>query len=157
MEFILLATSSIYERLTNNHIALIIYQTLLEAVENDLDLDSLYTISVQNIFKSVVEQGCKDTLSCVILFFESFVVLWEQKNIEAIKYKIKNLAERVYIHQSERYYNYLKKIFIDDDIVSRLESRSVIINNNINNNNNNNINIIRETKFYCCGIFGSTK
>jgi hypothetical protein len=157
MDFIILATSSIYERLTNNYITLIIFQILLEGIENNLSLDDLYSNCVQYIFKTAIEKGVKDTLSCIIIFFESFITLYENRNVEFVKYKIKILSERIYINQSEKYYNYVKKIFIDDDHSNNRLERSVIINNNINNNNNNNINIIKETKFYCCGIFGTTK
>jgi protein phosphatase 2C family protein 2/3 len=156
MDFIILGTGAIYERLSNNHIAYLVFQALYDAIENKLPLDLLYTNSLQNIFKEAIEKGVKDTLSCIIIFFESFLSLYETRNIEFVRYKLKFLSERIHLQQSERYYNYIRKIFVDDDPnVNRLE-RSVIINNNINNNNNNNINIIKETKFYCCGIFGGS-
>jgi hypothetical protein len=157
MDFIVLATAPLYERLTNNYIALIIFQTLLEGIENDYRIDLLYSNCLQNLFKTAIEKGVKDTLSCVILFFESFITLYENKNVEFVKFKIKTLSEKIYLREAEKYYNYIKKVFTDDEYTGNRLERSVIINNNINNNNNNNINIIKETKFYCCGIFGSTK
>jgi serine/threonine protein phosphatase PrpC len=179
IDFLLIINQSICLNLNNSNICQLVYEALIEAIESHLKLEMLYDAIITKLIRECINLGIQQTLSCIILIFDSFIKLYDYKNIDIIRQKITNISER----PGNIYNNFIKKIFCGDEN-NRSSNNITVINNNINNINyntnynygnhntnivinnptpsleqspSNKINITKETKYFFCGIFTSAK
>jgi serine/threonine protein phosphatase PrpC len=160
-DFIVLISDSIHERLNNSAILLILYESLIEVIENGYGLEYLYSYCVQQIFKSVLSEYPNETVTCLIIFFSNFTDLFISKNKEYIRSRIDFINSKPNSLFEEFYNNRENLIrmnnFSNYELLNNKPIKEMNENTNQNqtknmiiNNINNNISITKETKIYCC-------
>jgi protein phosphatase 2C family protein 2/3 len=163
-DFIVFLSDSIHDKLSNACILLIVYESLIEVIENALGLEYLYSFSVQRIFKAALQLNSQESLTCLILFFSNFTDLYISKNVDYVRSRIEFINNKQ--NNFEEFYNHpdniIKMNFTYDNmspissynnknpVTDRNESSNGNNKNLIINNINNNISITKETKIYCC-------
>jgi hypothetical protein len=153
-DFLVMGSDGIYDRMTNRDIIINVIETSLESIKNNDEFDIFLRKSVQNVLKLCVEKDSKDNISCVILYFENFAFHFKNKELEFFLQKLALIK-----YASDRDDKILK-----ENVIFKQEVEEVLINNYITNDKsiiiqkmNNNIEVKKNFKFFCCGLFCKKK
>jgi hypothetical protein len=156
LDFMLIGSDGIYDKVSNKELIQNIIETCIDSIKNDHDMDTFLKNSVQNILKLCVEKDSKDNISCMIIFFENFMNFFRNKNIDILLNKLSKLICKDYFDNN----------ILEENVVCRREiDEVVLVNNYIQNNSNkiiiqnlnNNIQVNKNLKFFCCGLFCKKK
>lgn len=169
IDFIFMISKNISEKLTNNQIICLIYESCLEVTENFgyFSMSKIYSISMSKIFQTVQDEGAQENMSFIILFFENFIDFINSKNVTEIKKRIASIYKEDYNRYFDRIDliiskppNEIKmtKIIIENN--EKSETPEIKENKNQENNDkytkviinkvNNNINITKTRIYLCC-------
>lgn len=134
MDFIILTSSSISDKLTNSELCDVVYDKISQLDQNK-SIKEIYSNIIRTIFTKASNLGAKDNLSCVVVFIKSTIELKRQGACD-----IKSNGE--FYTKSLKYKSF----------PTIVENKLPIQSNVIINNFNNNYQIKQKTKIYwgCC-------
>lgn len=155
-DLMLIGSDGIYDKTTNKELIINIVETCINSIKNGYDTELFLKNSVQNVLKLCVEKESKDNISCMIIFFENFMNFFRNKNIEGFLTKLSELRSK----------DILDNNMLEENIVCKREIDEIVMVNNyvpnkenkiIIQNMNNNIQVNKNLKFFCCGLFCKKK
>lgn len=151
-----MGSDGIYDKLSNKELIQNVLETCIESIQKNHDFDMFLKNSVQNILKLCIEKDSKDNISCMIIIFENFMNFFLGKKIDVLLNKLSEIRSR----------NFSDSKILEENVICRREIDEVVmVNNYIQNNSNkiiiqnlnNNIQVNRNLKFFCCGLFCKKK
>jgi serine/threonine protein phosphatase PrpC len=165
MDFILIGSDGIFDKLSNNTIAQIVFETLHAAVSDLMNFQNFLGQVTTNIIKAAIDRDSRDNISCIFICLENLYNMFMNKNEEEVERSIKTTMENKDDGNKLLHPKYLisKRFFNEENIFKK---QSLYVHSHLKHTQTLDSRAghalspqpKREKKtIFCCGLFSSSK
>jgi serine/threonine protein phosphatase PrpC len=134
-DFILLGSYSIFEKLNNRDLVIIVLETFIFCIENDKLFYDFLSEVVKNIMKEAIDKGVKSNMSCIFICLTNLHTQYIQKNIRCVTRTLDVIMQVEY----NQFYNELKQKKFYSQTTRKYNQQQTMK---------------KKKGFGCCGLFG---